>query len=65
MVGPDIVLSKFGVGTLIDQARVLEGEAALGDFVERYPDWIVLAAARCLTSFPPLWIWTVRAIAST
>ncbi len=45
VVGLDIVLSKFGAGTLIDQARVLEGEAALGDVVKRYPDQIVLAAA--------------------
>lgn len=45
VVGIDIILSKFGAGSLIDLERAREGDLLLGETVEAFPGQIVLAAA--------------------
>lgn len=45
VVGLDVILSKFGAGSLLDLERARQGDAFLGRIVEVYPGQIVLAAA--------------------
>lgn len=45
VVGIDLILSKFGAGSLLDFERARRGDAFLGRVVEAYSERIVLAAA--------------------
>lgn len=44
VVGLDVILSKFGTGTLLDLKRARAGDAFMGEVVAVYADRIVLAA---------------------
>lgn len=45
VVGVDIILSKFGKGSLLDVDRARKGDQSFGEVIEHYGDRIVLASA--------------------